>query len=44
MVQGLIHDVPTVAELIDRIISEAEALIERRLMRMISPTRELVPN
>ena len=44
MVQGLIHDVPTVAELIDRIIFEAEALIERRLMRMIAPVRELVPN
>jgi len=31
MVAGLIHDVPTVKELIDRIMSEAEAIITRRL-------------
>jgi nitronate monooxygenase len=31
MVAGLIHDVPTVKELIDRIISEAEALVNQRL-------------
>ncbi len=31
MVAGLIHDIPTVQELIDRIMSEAEALIRRRL-------------
>jgi NADH:quinone reductase (non-electrogenic) len=31
MVAGLIHDVPTVKELIDRIISEAEALVHQRL-------------
>jgi NADH:quinone reductase (non-electrogenic) len=31
MVAGLIHDVPTVKELIDRIMSEAEGLITRRL-------------
>ncbi|MBU6408043.1 MAG: nitronate monooxygenase family protein [Alphaproteobacteria bacterium] len=31
MVQGLIHDIPTVQELIDRIIAEAEAIIDRRL-------------
>ncbi len=31
MVAGLIHDVPTVKELIDRIMSEAEALITQRL-------------
>ncbi len=31
MVQGLIHDIPSVQELMDRIIDEAEALIERRL-------------
>ena len=31
MVAGLIHDVPTVAELIDRIMAEAEALIVERL-------------
>jgi nitronate monooxygenase len=31
MVAGLIHDVPTVKELIDRIMSEAEVLIDQRL-------------
>ena len=31
MVAGLIHDVPTVQELIDRIMSEADALITQRL-------------
>lgn len=34
MVQGLIHDVPSVAELIDRIMEEAEAIIESRLPQM----------
>ena len=31
MVAGLIHDVPTVKELIDRIMSEAEEIIGKRL-------------
>ena len=31
MVAGLIHDVPSVKELIDRIMSEAEAIIAKRL-------------
>ena len=35
MVQGLIHDVPTVKQLVDRIIGEAEALIGERLARMM---------
>jgi len=34
MVQGLIHDVPSVQALIDRIMSEAEAIIGERLARM----------
>ena len=34
MVAGLIHDVPTVKELIDRIMSEADALIRQRLVGM----------
>jgi nitronate monooxygenase len=34
MVAGLIHDVPTCRELIDRIMSEAEAIITRRLAGM----------
>jgi nitronate monooxygenase len=32
MVAGLIHDVPTVRELIDRIIAEADNIIRRRLL------------
>jgi nitronate monooxygenase len=36
MVAGLIHDVPTVKELIDRIMSEAEAIITQRLARFQS--------
>jgi NAD(P)H-dependent flavin oxidoreductase YrpB (nitropropane dioxygenase family) len=31
MVAGLIHDVPTCKELIDRIMSEADAIISKRL-------------
>ena len=31
MVAGLIHDIPTVKELIDRIMSEADAIIAKRL-------------
>ena len=34
MVAGLIHDVPTVQELIDRIMGEAETLINKRLAEM----------
>ena len=35
MVAGLIHDIPTVAELIDRIVTEAEAIIRDRLTQML---------
>ncbi len=34
MVAGLIHDIPSVKELIDRIMSEADTLINQRLARM----------
>ncbi|GAM99970.1 FMN-dependent enoyl-acyl-carrier-protein [alpha proteobacterium U9-1i] len=34
MVQGLIHDIPTVKELIDRIINEADAIIDQRFARL----------
>jgi nitronate monooxygenase len=34
MVQGLINDIPSVAELIDQIMSDAEAIIDARLGRM----------
>lgn len=36
MVVGLIHDIPTCKELIDRIMSEAEEIISDRLQGMIS--------
>jgi len=36
MVAGLINDVPTVQELMDRIMAEAEALIRQRLMGLLS--------
>lgn len=35
MVAGLIHDIPTVPELLDRIMAEAESLILRRLPRAL---------
>jgi nitronate monooxygenase len=35
MVVGLIHDIPTVAELIDRIMVEAERLIRHRLVDLL---------
>jgi nitronate monooxygenase len=36
MVAGLIHDIPTVKELIDRIMREADEIIGRRLSGMIA--------
>ena len=36
MVAGLIHDVPTCKELIDRIMAEAESLIHERLEGMLA--------
>jgi hypothetical protein len=35
MAQGLIHDVPDAADLIHRIVQEAENLITRRLAALI---------
>lgn len=35
MAQGLIHDIPTCAELVERIVSEAETIIASRLHAMI---------
>lgn len=35
MVAGLIHDIPTVKELLDRIMDEAERLIRHRLIRVL---------
>jgi NADH:quinone reductase (non-electrogenic) len=34
MVAGLIHDIPTVAELIERIMAEANAIIDQRLAKL----------
>ena len=36
MVAGLIHDIPSCEELIDRIMSEAEVLIEERLRTFLN--------
>jgi nitronate monooxygenase len=36
MVAGLIHDVPTVKALIDRIMAEAEGIIRQRLAGMLA--------
>jgi len=36
MVAGLIHDIPTVKELIDRIMEEAEVLIKQRLKGLLN--------
>ena len=35
MVAGLINDIPTVKELIDRIMDQADAIIEQRLAGMV---------
>jgi len=35
MVQGLIHDIPTCGQLIDRIIADAEAIVKSRLEGML---------
>jgi nitronate monooxygenase len=35
MVTGLIHDIPTCAELVSRIVSEAEALIQQRIAPVV---------
>jgi len=34
MIQGLIHDIPTVLDLMDSIMADAEAIIEQRLKNM----------
>jgi len=43
MVAGLIHDIPTVQELIDRIMAEAEQIITQRLMGFVGQPRVAVP-
>lgn len=43
MVAGLIHDVPTVKELVDRIMSEAEAIIRARLTGFLDGTLAAAP-
>jgi NADH:quinone reductase (non-electrogenic) len=35
MIQGLIHDIPTSEELINRIIAEAEAIMTERIKAMM---------
>ena len=41
-VQGLIHDIPTVAELVGRIIRDAEQIIDKRLSDMTTGARSAV--
>ncbi len=36
MVQGLIHDIPTCADLLSRMVAEAESIIQSRLSGMVS--------
>jgi len=36
MVAGLIHDIPTCRELIDRMMQEAEAIIRNRLAAIVA--------
>ena len=38
MVAGLVHDIPTCKELIDRIMLEAEEIIQLRLKYMLEST------
>lgn len=41
MVAGLIHDIPTVQQLVDRIMAEAEDIICRRLAQFVSAQAEI---
>lgn len=41
-IQGLIHDIPTCQELLDRIVGEAEAIIRTRLSSMSAVSQETV--
>ena len=43
MVVGLIHDIPTVRELVDRIMAEAEHIIRQRLAGFLDGTAESRP-
>jgi len=38
MVAGLIHDVPSVKELVDRIVRQAEEIVGSRLASMVGGT------
>jgi nitronate monooxygenase len=39
MMAGLIHDVPTCKELIDRIMAEADSIIRKRLLGSLEATK-----
>jgi nitronate monooxygenase len=43
MVAGLIHDIPSVKELIDRIMMEADRIIRGRLMGFLDASGEMPP-
>ena len=40
MVAGLIHDIPTVKELIDRVMADAERIIRQRLTGFLDGAHE----
>ena len=40
-IQGLIRDIPTCKELLDRMVSDAEEVIRKRLARMLNETLEI---
>ena len=42
MVQGLIHDIPTVQDLMDRIVGEARAIVHQRLQAMLEADAQTV--
>jgi nitronate monooxygenase len=44
MVAGLIHDIPTVKQLIDRIMAEADDIIRARLMGLLGQAGDAAAN
>ena len=43
MVVGLIHDIPSVKQLIERIMAEADRIIRGRLMGFLDDTEQTIP-
>ena len=40
---GLIHDIPTAGEIVERIISKAETLLKEQLPKLVSGAKSVVP-